>query len=449
MQISPELLESTCKNAIETILSIFEHATKGTIYTIGPMPELRTIRITSGIRHSDSGEIHWGLPEASDYNPPGKTWQQYRDRPGHILEAMGWCVERQKSWTADNPHENLRSVRKQLRGEIEDCHHMEPVLVRKVDLYGDDLTGLEYPLDWQGNPLWQESEYVVVAVFKFHFLPQTVERGDRTTKIIKKLSRTLGTELLSLHLRETYLEARERLSHERLVAANVIAHELRNTLTKLGFIFSAINTMMSFLRAQWELEVQKAFPFTDRKEYILDQLKQVILQRQPQLDGQRELLQVSRELLAELDELANLYLLPQHGADRLRARIRPRWQRLLAESSAWREEGERIEVLLRRLEEAIWTVVQEELTGRLTHLPAELCTNWRKLAYTQFCAQNVDLLEDALSLLEQPMLHIRQKQQIKKALASLKVLVEIIAHIEEQANRMIYSLKNGDHLPVH
>ena len=89
------------------------------------MPRLQAERITSGVR--EDGQIKWGLPQDSDYNPPGKEWEQYRDHPGHLLEAMGWCVEQQKSWTADNPQEDIRSVRKQLRGEVEDCHHMEPV----------------------------------------------------------------------------------------------------------------------------------------------------------------------------------------------------------------------------------------------------------------------------------------------------------------------------------
>jgi len=132
---------------IETILLCLENATRGTIYRVGLMPHLQAVRVTSGERENGSGEIHWGLPEASDYNPPGKSWEQYRDRPGHVLEAMAWCVERQKSWTADDPNEDIRSVRKQLLGEIEDFHHMEPVLVRKSDFAEGSLDKLEYPLD--------------------------------------------------------------------------------------------------------------------------------------------------------------------------------------------------------------------------------------------------------------------------------------------------------------
>ena len=50
MNLIDELLESTCKNMIKTILSCLDQATKGTIYRIGPMPKLQAVRITSGIR---------------------------------------------------------------------------------------------------------------------------------------------------------------------------------------------------------------------------------------------------------------------------------------------------------------------------------------------------------------------------------------------------------------
>jgi hypothetical protein len=448
MHISSDLLENTCKNAIETILLCLKHATKGTIYRVGPMPKLQTVRVTSGIRAGQNCSMSWGLPQISDYNPPGRNWEEYRDRPGHVLEAMAWCVEQQKSWTADEPREDARSVRKQLQGELEDCYHMEPVLLKKANLYEPGFTGLEYPLDWQGNPIWQDTEYVVVAVIKIHFLPQTIRRGDDSTKIVMRLSRSLGTELLSLHLRETYLEARERLSRERLTACNYMAHELHNTLAKMGFIFSTINTVVSFLRAQWEIELQKVLPSFDGKVTILEHLSSLLLLGQPHLEGQDKLIQLSKELLAIQNELANLFLLPQQEAEWLASRIRPKWNLLLASSRAWEERREAIEDLLDRLQQAIWIVVDQEVAQKLVHLPADLRMMWPKLAYTQFSADNSIVLEEILTLLEHPLLIIRQKHQMKKALSSLRVLLRTISGIEEQANRVIYSLKNGEQTEI-
>lgn len=444
MLITPELIEITCKNTIETILLCLNHAVKGTIYAIGPAPELRAVRITSGIRDSENGHISWGLPQTSDYNPPGKTWTQYRDNPGKPLEAMGWCVERQKSWTADNPYENIRSVRKQLQGEIEDTHHMEPVLVNKADLYGDCQDHLQYPLDWQGNPIWQNTRYVVVAVIKIHFMPQTIRQGDSSTKIIKKLSSTLGTELLSLHVRESYLMAQARLSQQRLESANVLAHELRNSLTKLGFVFSAINGLMGFLREEWESELQKKFPAFRSKRQFLASLNEI-------LDGTRK--QAAPELLPLLDELkkaqsdlADLPLLPEQAQRWIEDRIEPRWKRLLAGGLLPETSQQEVLLHLRHLTESIGKVVEQEIVDQMDHLPPEIRRQWPRLAYSYLSMNDMDLLNQTLTLLESPQFNLARKHQLRKILTSLKVIVEVISKVENQANRIIYSIKSGEEL---
>jgi branched-subunit amino acid transport protein AzlD len=443
MIISHDLLERTCKNMIETILLCLENATRGTVYRIGRMPRLRAMRVTSGERENGNGKIKWGLPEASDYNTPGKSWEQYRDRPGHVLEAMGWCVEKQKSWTADDPYEDIRSVRKQLRGEIEDFHHMEPVLVRKTDVGEQLFHGVEYPRDWQGNRIWQDNDYIVVAVIKIHFLPYTIHRGDRSTKIIKKLSRTLGTELLSLALRETLSNAQKELTHQRLHTCNALAHDMRNTLAKLSFIFSAVNAEISFLREQWEMQLRQVCPVLDDKQSILARLNQLVIQGLQQLNGAEDLVRIGQELLSQQEKFANLSPLPQQGETWIRNRIRQRWMRLLMTSRVWEDAREEIQQLLDRLEQLLWVGLDAELAKKIDSLPEDLKDTWVKIAYTNFSAERLDLLQEILRFLEHPALRIPHKQQTKKILISLKALVDIIPEMEERANRMIFALRDG------
>lgn len=444
MQISADLLEKTCMDIIETILLCLENATKGTIYRVGPMPELRTIRVTSGIREEESGVIRWGLPEASDYNYPGKMWTDYRDQPGRILEAMGWCVQTQKSWTSDNPYEDWRSVRKQLAGEPEDFHHMEPVLVHHKDLYGPQAHKLEYPLDWQGFPIWQNTEYVVVAVIKIHFLPYTIKRGDRSTKVIKKLSRNLATEMLSLHLRESYLKGREILARKRLQSTNVLAHELRNATVKLSFAFAAVNAELSFLREQWEMELRKAVPDLDDKRVILKRLNQLICSRISFLNGSVELIQLTKDLIEIQSELRNLYLLPEQEEKWVNNRIQPRWDRLLSKSRAWEGDVEEIQELLDMLRKAVWIGMDENLARKVEHLPEDLRIKWPKIVYTRFSPEKISLLAETLELLDHPELNIPHKQHSRKVFISLKALIEIIPEIEERSNVIISSLKSDD-----
>ena len=70
---------------------------------MGPPPDLRVIRVASGYRIGRTDEIRWEEKNHSDYDFPGKVWEEYCDRDGDVLEAMAWCVERQKCWTADDP----------------------------------------------------------------------------------------------------------------------------------------------------------------------------------------------------------------------------------------------------------------------------------------------------------------------------------------------------------
>lgn len=444
MLIGTDILEKTCKGMIETILFCLSDAIKGTIYRVGRMPKLQVVRVTSGVREEGCDHIKWGLPEASDYNFPGKTWEQYRDRPNHLREAMGWCVEMQKSWTADNPYEDDRSVRKQLSGEIEDFYHMEPVLVRKSYLYGDQLSTGEYPLDWEGAPIWEHSEYVVFAVIKIHFKPYSIHRGDRSTKVIKKLSQTLGTELLSLQIRETLSDAQKELARQRMQSCNVLAHELRNTLIKLSFAFSAVNAEISFIREQWEAQVDAAFPDEESKKTTLKRLSRLITERLPKLNGALYLRQVGGELLAEQEEMARRPLMPHFSEKWIENKIRPKWCRLLSESDVWNNDKEEIQRLIASLEKAIWRGSDARVVEKIDRLPKDLRNEWARLAYVDFSADKVGVLDEILQFLQHPDLDMPHRHQTRKVLTSLKALVEVIPQVEERANRIIYSLKNGN-----
>lgn len=441
MIINDNVLEQTCKDVIDTILLCLPHATKGTIYRIGPMPELRTVRVTSGVRDEDGGEIIWGLHEYSDYDYPGKSWEDYKDKPGRPLEAMAWCVEIGKSWTSDDPYHDIRSVRKQLANEAEDFHHMEPVLVKRSYLYGDRVDDLEFPVDYKGRPIWKDSENSVVAVIKIHFQKGLIKRGDYSTKVIKKLSRTLGTQLLSLHIRETLAEAHQELARQRLQSCNVLAHELRNTLIKLGFIFSAINAEISFLREQWESQIALACPDVDTKSAILDRLSRLIESNLP-VENSR-LGHLCKKLMAEQTELADLPLMPALGEKWVDNKILPKWKELMIESDAWEASRQEIQSLLSRLKSAMWLGTNEEVAERVEHLPDDLRSIWPRLAYIDFTVDKLAVLDQILKFLDHPQLRIPHKQQTKKILISLKALVEMIPEVEEKTNRIILSLRNG------
>jgi hypothetical protein len=217
-------------------------------------------------------------------------------------------------------------------------------------------------------------------------------------------------------------------------------------LIKIGFVFPAINSVMSFLREQWEFELRKVLPDQEDKNALLMRLGELLLLGQPYLGGQQPLTRVSEELLAEQMVVLNAFLLPKNGKAWLDNKIRPKWHRLLAECQAWDEYKEEVVQLLTRLEEAIWIAGDEELAKRMGHIPEDLRGRWPKLAYTEFSTANLSLLEDVLRLLEHPELNIKHKQQLRKLLTFLKALADITSLIEDRMNRMLLSLKSGEEL---
>jgi hypothetical protein len=85
----------------------------------------------------------------------------------------------------------------------------------------------------------------------------------------------------------------------------------------------------------------------------------------------------------------------------------------------------------------------------MDHLPADLRATWPKLAYVDFKADNIGVLDEILFLLNHPSLQIPHQQQTIKILTSLGALVEMIPELEERTNRIIYSLKNGSSMEAH
>lgn len=441
-----EILEKVCKDVIETILMCLDHATKGTVYLIGPVPELRAVRITSGIRKEGNGELQWGLPEVSDYNPPGKTWLQYRDEPGRPLEAMAWCVEHQKSWTADNPMEDARSVRKQLSGEPEDFHHMEPVLLRKSEVYEYPLEPEDYPKTWDGRPIWQNTDYAVVAVIKIHFLPNSIKRGDKSTKLIKQLARRFGSELLSLHLREFFHEARRQLDQMRIESCNVLAHELRNPIMKLGFISHAINAEIALLREIWEDYISSQIPGLPFRKQLLRELIGSALDIKKKLPENHVLQSKLQQIIDLQNELLVNSLLPNKALEKIDHHIIPMWESIFeisdSEIHIIAEHKEPIKNRLYALREAVYYGVRENIVRMINHIPDDLKHKWLDLAYREFSFEDVKLVDELISVLEKTPIEFPHRYHIQKNLFYLKTLAEVVQELNARVAKIIETLRN-------
>lgn len=340
-------------------------------------------------------------------------------------------------------------------------------LIRIIDanlatlkLYGADskdqlFSALREIFSEESLPSFQDM-LLAIAEGRSYFESETSNRTLQGERIQVLISLSIPAEtasfdsilicVVNISERKLAEEALKKLSLQRLQSYNVMAHELRNTLTKLGFVFTCINCVMSFLREQWENELQKALPDLESKQGVLEKLNRTLDQGRSLLADDTNLLALSNDLRGQQEELGNLFLLPHQERNWLDNKIRPNWQRLLQASDAWKAERGQIEELLDRLAETIWQVVDEKRIAAMVHLPEDLRRKWLHVAYTEYTTTNLDILDEVLQFMEHPALPLGHKLQLQKLLTPLVALVQVISRLQNQANRMLLSLRSGEQL---
>jgi len=437
IRINKGALEKACKEIIETILFCLPNAFKGTVYRVGGPPNIVVERVTSGIIDEEKQVISWGLPERSGYNYPGKRWMDYRDQPGRPLEAMAWCVEKQKSWTVEDPAKDARSIRLQTDGILEDYHHMEPVLIRKKDLNTINHLHLEYPRDSEGRLLWGGYDYVVAAIIKIHFRPNTILIGGPETQLIKRLSRSFGTELLSYQLREESLEAMRNLAQDKLDSCNILADSLRNAIMKSGLIFSLIKVELGFLRAQWEALLFEQTNRRNEKEEAIGSLNR-LLKEIGRITGEP-----IDELMGNQRKFLDFSLPPKLGEVWVRRQIESRWTRLLEKLSPGDTMAKEVAEALEQLKRSLHLGKSPELLASYSLMPDALKKEWVDLIYTD--AEGIDFksLDRIIQILGDLSLNLPFQEKSRKSLLHLKALSEIMDQLENSTNVVLKQLLNG------
>ncbi len=437
IEIEKPVLEKACREVIETILFCLPNALKGTIYRIGKTPDLIVERITSGVIDEEREKISWGLPAKSEYNPPGKPWVEYRDEPDRPLEAMSWCVEKQKSWTAEDPTNDHRSVRLQVEGVREDFHHMEPVLVRKADLNLDMHSSHGYPRDYEGNIVWRDSEYVVVAVIKIHFRPYTIKIGSHETKVIKKLSRALGTELLSYQLHQDSMKTIQQVAKDRLSACNILADSLRNAITKTGLIFSLVKQEVGSLRDQWEQVLRQDRKEMNMKEEAIKDLNETLMAMGKGCGDLR------KDLMAVQGRFLELSLTPEKGENWVTKQIEERWKNLLDKHPQDDDKTRIIWEIIDKLKKSLYFGRDPDIIKQYDKIPEGVKNEWIHLIYRNSDSFNPSVLGKLITILGNPSLNIPSRERSKKTLTQLKALAETMNQLEQNTNFLLRQVLNG------
>ncbi len=431
IEIEETVLKKACKEMIETIFLCLPNAYKGTIYRVGKLPELRVEGITSGVIDDYREKIEWGLAGVSDYNPPGKPWSLYRDEPDRPLETMGWCVERQKSWTSEDPENDSRSVRLQLESGDEGFQHMEPVLVRKIDLNLDMYSSVVYPKNYSGHVIWSDSDYVVVAVVKIYFRPYTIRMNSHETRVIKRLSRSLGTELLSYQLRQDSMRAMQEISRDRLNACNIIADSLRNAITKSGMIFTLAKREIASLREQWELLILEASGRENPRKRAIAKLDSLLSEFSIKNKD------AARELHSAHERLMELSLPPLQGEKWLRMQVEEKWDELIDLAKVDFKIRGRVKEMIDEIRNALGFGFSPEYTDSFKNMPEGLKERWVSLIYKEIEGMKDPAIDQLVSILENPEINIPGQEKTRKALLQLKALAETMGQLERNTNFLI------------
>ncbi|MCF8062424.1 MAG: hypothetical protein K9M82_07900, partial [Deltaproteobacteria bacterium] len=343
----------------------------------------------------------------------------------------------QKSWTAEDPLSDARSVRLQVDGVWEDYHHMEPVLVRKSDLHQNIYSAPEPPKGFNGETLWADSDYVVVAVIKIHFHPRTIRIGSQETKVIKKLSRSLGTELLSYQFRQDSMEAMQQLASDRLKACNILADSLRNAITKAGLIFSLVKQELGFLREQWE---ELLLTSRQEKNGKREAVKELNIQLE-RITGVSEPLR--NDLFNVQNRFLELSLPPDIGENWVGMQIEERWHQVFHEVGATETQKEKVRELIHRLKTSLRYGLEPEVIESYDKLPESLKKEWVELLYQQTNRFDPGTLDRLIRILDEPVLDIPSRERSRKILTQLKALAETMNNLERNTNFLLRQVLNG------
>jgi len=282
-----------------------------------------------------------------------------------------------------------------------------------------------------------ENCYVVAAIIKIHFKPDTILIGGPETRLIKRLSRAFGTELLSYQLREESLEAMRHLAQDKLDSCNILADSLRNAITKSALIFSLIKVELGFLRAQWEgVLFERTNHWNEKQEAIisLDRL----LKKTGKITGEPvdELMAIQRKFL-------DFSLPPKQGEVWVRRQIESRWAQLLEKLPPGDTISNGVNKAQEQLKRSLYLGKDPKLLASYDLMPDVLKKEWVDLIYND--AEGIDFknLNRIIEILGDLFLNLPFQEKSRKSLLHLKTLLEIMDQLENSTNVVLKQLLNG------
>jgi hypothetical protein len=278
---------------------------------------------------------------------------------------------------------------------------------------------------------------MVVAVIKINFQPGTIQMGSPETKVIKTLSRVLGTGLLSVQLRDQAIKAMRQLAQDKLDSCNILADSLRNAIMKSGLIFSLVKLELGYLRENWEKQLLASAGLQSFKKEAIEALNRVFLLLN-QYSGKQ-----TGDLVDVQNRFLEMYLSPEQGDNWIRMQIEERWKEVMRSNSLSEEQLKEVAHRIGQLKASLRLGLDGKILASMTSMGEDLKKEWTELVYRSTDRLDLHDLGRIIEILKDPSLNLPSQEKSRKTLIHLKTLIEIMSQLEESTNRVLRQVLNG------
>ena len=278
---------------------------------------------------------------------------------------------------------------------------------------------------------------MVAAVIKIHFRPYTIKIGGPETRIIKRLSRSLGTELLTYQLRQQSLDAMQHLAEDRLRSCNILADSLRNVITKYGLVFSLIKLELGFLRDQWERVVLEKSDKREMRRNAISALNEAARKIGISDGGMQQ------DLTRLQNRFLDIHLPPEQGEKWLRMQIEDRWDFLIRDGVMDEEAVRKIRDQIEILKRSLYLGKAPDVLATYNNIPDAVKREWVDLLYADADAVDLGVVDRLVDILERFHVNLPFRDKSLKSLLRLKAIAEIIGQMEEKTNVVLREVLNG------
>ncbi|MEA2088105.1 MAG: hypothetical protein U9O91_08430, partial [Candidatus Caldatribacteriota bacterium] len=274
-------------------------------------------------------------------------------------------------------------------------------------------------------------------VIKIHFKPYTIRRGSNETRIIKKLSRSLGTELLSHRLQDDSMKTMQRLAKDRLNAFNILADSLRNAITKSALIFSLIKQEIGYLREQWEKLLLENRKEKNMKAEAINELNDILMSIGEKYKD------LGKNLVATQNKFLKLSLPAEKGENWVNMQIKERWDDLLNKFPHDDQRERLVWGNIDKLKKSLYFGQNPDIIAGYKEIPEEIKREWVKLIYSNDDSFNNSSLDRLINILDNSDINIPYQEKSKKSLKQLKALRDTMHQLERNTNFLLYQVLNG------